>query len=84
MTGGALRSTRTTKLRGNSRSVPSRLIAGSIRASAWIRDGTPLSIATGVNVVHNHSFSQELRLSGALGTQVDWTVGAYYFDERSI
>lgn len=44
------------------------------------QDNSPIRVA----LVHNHNiyeqFSQEVRLSGALGEFLDWTVGGYYFD----
>ncbi len=82
---GHFRSTRTTRI-AEQLSLRSITAYRGFDTSFGVDSGrTPLSKSPpGVNVLHNHSFSQELRLSGALGSQVDWTVGAYYFVERSI
>jgi iron complex outermembrane recepter protein len=43
--------------------------------------GSPASLGMGANSQHNHEFSEELRLTGNAGSFLDYTVGAYYFDE---
>jgi iron complex outermembrane receptor protein len=54
--------------------------------SRWVEDNdaTPASIGLGAEHQSNHSFSEELRLSGKVGSLVDYTVGAYYFDQLTI
>lgn len=51
--------------------------------SRWVEDNdtTPASVTLGAEHSANHSFSQELRLSGALNDAFDYTVGLYYFDQ---
>ena len=46
-------------------------------------DYSPIPIDTGSNAVANHSFSQELRLNGAVSTLVDYTIGGFYFDQKT-
>src|SRR5207237_8307101 len=43
--------------------------------------GSPASLGMGANSQHNHEFSEELRLTGNVQTFLDYTLGAYYFDE---
>ena len=52
--------------------------------SRWTEDNdvSPLSGSLGAEHMLNHSFSQELRLSGTAGA-IDYTVGAYYFDQTT-
>lgn len=54
--------------------------------SRWVEDNdsSPTTIGLGSEHQSNHSFSEELRLSGRIGTAVDYTVGAYYFDQLTI
>lgn len=42
-------------------------------------DGSPLDGQITYNDYTTQQFTQELRLSGQLGSTVDWTVGAFYF-----
>ena len=42
--------------------------------------GNPFSNRLNYNHMRYHQFSQELRLSGTVGSLADWTVGGYYFD----
>ena len=53
--------------------------------SRWAEDNdvSPLFGSLGMEHLFNHSFSQELRLNGAIGTLVDYTLGAYYFDQTT-
>jgi iron complex outermembrane receptor protein len=53
--------------------------------SRWAEDNdvSPLAGSLGMEHLYNHSFSQELRLNGAIGTAVDYTVGGYYFDQTT-
>jgi iron complex outermembrane receptor protein len=43
-------------------------------------DASPASIVDQLWRLRHHQFTQELRLSGTVGTLVDWTVGAFYYD----
>jgi iron complex outermembrane receptor protein len=54
--------------------------------SRWTEDNdtSPAYLGLGAEHQSNHSFSQELRLSGKAGTLLDYTVGAYYFDQTTI
>ena len=54
--------------------------------SRWVEDNdtSPASLGLGNEHQTNYSFSQELRLSGAVGQAIDYTVGAYYFDQLTI
>ena len=54
--------------------------------SRWVEDNdaSPASIGLGAEHQNNHSFSEELRLSGKIDTLVDYTIGAYYFDQLTI
>jgi len=45
------------------------------------QSASPASLGIGDNNQHNHEFSQEFRLTGNAGHLVDYTVGAYYFNE---
>lgn len=53
--------------------------------AAWQTDGdySPLQVALGADELEHRQFSQELRLNGAAGA-VDYTVGAYFFDQKSV
>jgi len=42
-------------------------------------DGTPFGISGGVFRQEFRQFTQELRLNGAIGTLLDWTLGGFYF-----
>lgn len=45
-------------------------------------DGSPLQYAHSINTDDHKQFSQELRLQGnLLNDQIDWLIGAYYFEE---
>ena len=52
--------------------------------SRWSEDNdvSPLSGSLGAEHMTNHSFSQELRLSGNVAS-VDYTLGGYYFDQTT-
>jgi iron complex outermembrane recepter protein len=52
--------------------------------SEWVEDNdvSPLSGSLGAEHIWNHSFSQELRLSGKVSL-LDYTVGGYYFNQVS-
>ena len=54
--------------------------------SRWVEDNdvSPVSLGLGSEHQSNHSFSQELRLSGKVGTVLDYTVGGYYFDQLTV
>jgi len=45
------------------------------------QSASPASLGIGDNNQHNHEFSQEFRLTGNAGHLVDYTIGAYYFNE---
>jgi iron complex outermembrane receptor protein len=48
-------------------------------------DETPYDYQTLYSHFTHRQFSQEMRLGGALfGNAVDWTIGGYYFDSRSV
>jgi iron complex outermembrane receptor protein len=49
-------------------------------------DLSPLAIGNGYSRLYFHSFSQELRLNGAFGTNnaVEYTIGGFYMDQRSV
>ncbi len=48
-------------------------------------DLSPLASSLGYGDLAFHSFSQELRLNGAaLGKRIEYTVGAFYMDQRSL
>jgi iron complex outermembrane receptor protein len=49
-------------------------------------DLSPLASSLGYGTLHFRSFSQELRLNGALfnGDRLEYTVGAFYMDQRSL
>ena len=49
-------------------------------------DLSPLASSLGYGTLRFHSFSQELRLNGALfdGRRLEYTVGAFYMDQTSI
>jgi iron complex outermembrane receptor protein len=53
--------------------------------SRWVEDNdvSPVSGSLGAEHLWNHSFSQELRLNGRAGELVDYTLGAYYFDQTT-
>jgi iron complex outermembrane recepter protein len=63
----------------------------SISAYRWYEalygndnDASPLPVSQGEGLLSHHSFSQELRLNGnVLEDKVDYTVGAYYFDQTT-
>ncbi|MCW3848599.1 TonB-dependent receptor [Sphingomonas sp. LB-2] len=46
-------------------------------------DGSPLSPTIQANSIFNRQFSQEIRLSAAIGDILNVTVGGFYFDKRS-
>jgi len=52
--------------------------------SRWVEDNdvSPLSGSLGAEHIWNHSFSEELRLSGKVSI-LDYTVGGYYFNQVS-
>lgn len=43
-------------------------------------DLSPISSSLQEIIVKSEQFTQELRLSGTVGTLLDWTVGGFYFD----
>ncbi|MEP7312593.1 MAG: TonB-dependent receptor [Pseudomonadota bacterium] len=47
-------------------------------------DGSPYSINDQIWRLQHEQFTQELRLSGTLGTLLDWTVGAFYYDADGV
>jgi iron complex outermembrane receptor protein len=53
--------------------------------SRWVEDNdvSPLSGSLGAEHIWNHSFSQELRLNGSVGSFLDYTLGGYYFNQVS-
>ena len=44
-------------------------------------DASPIGVEILLQRQKHHQFSQELRLNGAVGTSVDYTVGAFYLDQ---
>ncbi|WP_294043618.1 TonB-dependent receptor [Sphingomonas sp.] len=46
-------------------------------------DGSPLSPTIQANAIYNRQFSQEVRLTAAIGDILNVTVGGFYFDKRS-
>ncbi|MCC7461568.1 MAG: TonB-dependent receptor plug domain-containing protein, partial [Gammaproteobacteria bacterium] len=46
-------------------------------------EGTPLAVTLQANRIYHHQFSQELRLNGAFGERLHYTLGGYYFDKSS-
>ncbi|MEP7244309.1 MAG: TonB-dependent receptor [Gammaproteobacteria bacterium] len=50
--------------------------------NAWDPDGSPESLFANFNAFDHNQFTEELRLSGAIG-KIDFTTGAYYYDARS-
>jgi len=53
--------------------------------SRWAEDNdvSPLTGSLGMEHLFNHSFSEELRLNGAIGSAIDYTVGGYYFSQTT-
>ena len=53
--------------------------------SRWVEDNdvSPLAGSLGAEHIFNHSFSEELRLNGKVGSLLDYTVGGYYFDQKT-
>jgi len=47
-------------------------------------DLSPLAHSLGVTDIDFWSISQELRLTGQVGSLLDWTVGGFYMDQRSL
>ena len=47
-------------------------------------DVSPIAEGLGVEHLSHRQFSEELRLNGSLGSAVDYTVGGYYFRQRTI
>ncbi|HWL46574.1 MAG TPA: TonB-dependent receptor, partial [Sphingomonadaceae bacterium] len=46
-------------------------------------DLSPFGLQQTLNTVRHHSFMQELRLNGAIGDAVEWTIGGFYFDQKN-
>jgi iron complex outermembrane receptor protein len=46
-------------------------------------DLTPASVGYGVSRLHHWFFSQELRLNGKVSDQLQYTLGAYYSDQKT-
>lgn len=44
----------------------------------------PNIAAAGYNNIGHHFFSQELRVSGKVGTAAEWTLGGYYSDQQTV
>lgn len=53
--------------------------------SSWTNDDdvSPISAALGASRMRNHTFTEELRLSGKTGTVLDYTVGGYMLDQTT-
>ena len=47
-------------------------------------DGTPFGLSTQHNEVDFRSFTQEVRLNGAIGDLIDYTVGGFYYDGHGV
>jgi iron complex outermembrane recepter protein len=54
--------------------------------SRWVEDNdaSPAELGLGAEHQLNHSFSQELRLNGEIGSAVSYAVGLYYFNQVTI
>jgi len=54
--------------------------------SSWAddNDASPLVLGLGANRLRNMNLSQELRLNGSLGSAIDYTVGGFYFRQKSV
>jgi iron complex outermembrane recepter protein len=68
--------------------INSTLALKSITAWRWYDSGfvndndlSPLTSSIGDGTLPFHSFSEELRLNGALGESVEWTLGAFYMSQ---
>ncbi|HSD70179.1 MAG TPA: TonB-dependent receptor, partial [Woeseiaceae bacterium] len=51
--------------------------------STWDEDASPVALNQLDNRLDNWQFTQEFRLNGALGDNLDYTVGAFYLDQNS-
>jgi iron complex outermembrane recepter protein len=53
--------------------------------STWSEDNdnSPAQVSLGFEHLFNHQFSQELRLSGKVGDAAEFTVGGYYFKQKT-
>ena len=53
--------------------------------SDWSEDNdvSPLPLGLGVEHLAHQQLSEELRLNGNLGRLIDWTVGGFYFTQKS-
>jgi len=53
--------------------------------SRWVEDNdvSPLHGSLGAEHLMNESLSEELRLNGTFGDALDYTLGAYYFDQTT-
>jgi iron complex outermembrane receptor protein len=53
--------------------------------SRWVEDNdvSPLHGSLGAEHLFNDSFSEELRLNGAIADALDYTLGVYYFDQTT-
>jgi iron complex outermembrane receptor protein len=62
------------------------IIADRGYSSSWAEDNdaSPWPMGLGADNLEHHQFSEELRLNGAWGPLLDYTVGAFYFRENSI
>ncbi len=49
----------------------------------WDEDGSPVAVNQLDNRLDNYQFTQEFRLNGALGDNLDYTVGAFYLKQNS-
>lgn len=49
----------------------------------WDEDASPIALNQLDNRLDNWQFTQEFRLSGALGDNVDYTLGGFYLDQNS-
>jgi iron complex outermembrane recepter protein len=60
-------------------------VRGYNRTWGWDAGISPLPLGVGTEHLTHHQFSEELRLTGtALNKKLDYTVGAYYFGERTL
>jgi len=53
--------------------------------SDWAEDNdvSPLPLGLGVEHLAHQQVSEELRLNGNIGSAIDWTVGGFYFTEKT-
>jgi iron complex outermembrane receptor protein len=55
-------------------------------SSQWYEDNdaSPWPLGLGADGIDHHQFSEEMRLNGSVAHFLDWTLGGYYFSEKSV